>query len=88
MCDTSRILHEKEIKLELSGDEAYYTNSLILQVKNRLCSKLHRQKFELNSLFIQDLEPYRFGRITFFTARSNNVNALTKLRVGEVDESI
>ena len=32
------------IKLTLSGNEVYYTNSSILLVKNVLCGKLHRQK--------------------------------------------
>ena len=36
-------LYEKGIKLKRSGNDVYYTNSLILLVKNMLCSKLHRQ---------------------------------------------
>jgi hypothetical protein len=38
------ILCEKAFKLKLSGNEVDYTNSLILLVKNMLCSKLHCQK--------------------------------------------
>ena len=30
------IIHEKEIKFKLSGNEVYYTNYLILPVKNML----------------------------------------------------
>jgi len=40
---------KRELNLNLSGNEVYYTNSLILLVKNMLCSKLHYQKgFNLN----------------------------------------
>ena len=35
---------KREIYLNLSGNEVYYRNSLILPVKNMLCSELHRQK--------------------------------------------
>ena len=38
------ILNERRIKLKLSGSEVCYTNSLILLVRNMLCSKLQRQK--------------------------------------------
>ena len=34
----------RKLNLNLSGDEVYYTNSLILLVKNMLCSKLDCQK--------------------------------------------
>jgi hypothetical protein len=37
-------LIEKCFNLKLSGNEVYYTNSLILVVKIMLCSKLHCQK--------------------------------------------
>ena len=39
-----KVLHEKGIELKPSGNEGYYTNSLILLVKNMLCGKLHCQK--------------------------------------------
>jgi hypothetical protein len=45
MEEAQKILCEKAFKLKLSGNEAYYTNSLILLVKNMLCSKLHYQIF-------------------------------------------
>ena len=35
---------ERESNQKLSGNEVYYTNSLILLVENVLCSKLHCQK--------------------------------------------
>ena len=38
------ILHEKGIKLKLSGDEVYHTNTSALLVMNMLCSKLLCQK--------------------------------------------
>ena len=38
------ILYKKVIKLKLSGNEVYFTNSLILLGKNMLGSKLHCQK--------------------------------------------
>ena len=34
----------RELNLNLSGNEVYYTNSLISRVKNMLFSKLHCQK--------------------------------------------
>jgi len=37
-------LYEKGFKLQLFGNEVYYTNSLLLLVQNMLCSKLHYQK--------------------------------------------
>ena len=37
------ILYEKGIEFKLSGNEFYYTNSLILLVENMLCSRLHSQ---------------------------------------------
>ena len=40
----SRIVYEKIITLNLSGNEVYYTDSLMLSVKNIVCSKLHCQK--------------------------------------------
>jgi hypothetical protein len=48
------ILHEKGIKFKHSGNEVYYTNSIMLLVENVLCSKLHfiARKFYFNSLFI------------------------------------
>ena len=42
--NTFPIIYEKVIKLKLSGNEVYYTKSLILLVTNMLCSKLHCQK--------------------------------------------
>ena len=39
-----RILYEKAFRLKLSGNEGYYTNALMLHVKNMLCSKLRYQK--------------------------------------------
>ena len=36
---------QKGIRLKLSGNEADYTNSLTLPVKNMLCSKLHSRIF-------------------------------------------
>ena len=39
-----QILYEKKIRLYISGDEIYFTNSLILLVKNMLYSKLHCQR--------------------------------------------
>ena len=33
---------KRELNWNLSGNEVCYTNSLILLVKNMLCSKLHR----------------------------------------------
>ena len=49
MCDSAvtmpaRISNEQKVKLDLSGNEVYYTNSLILLVDNMLRSKLHHQK--------------------------------------------
>ena len=41
---TSYARDQKRIKLKLSFDEVYYTNYLILLVKNMLSSKLHCQK--------------------------------------------
>ena len=35
---------EKGLKLTFSGNEFHYTYSLILLLKNMLCSKLHRYK--------------------------------------------
>jgi hypothetical protein len=35
---------KRELNQNLSGNEVHYTNSLISQVKNMLCSKLHCQK--------------------------------------------
>ena len=35
------ILSERSLNLKLSGNEVDYTNSLMLIVKNKLCSKLH-----------------------------------------------
>jgi len=46
------ILYEEGIKLRISGNDLYYTNSLILLVKNMLCDKLHRKEVSFNSLFI------------------------------------
>ena len=37
-------LYEERINLKKLYDEVYYTNTLILLVKNMLCSKLHYQK--------------------------------------------
>jgi len=37
-------LYEKRSKLNLSGNEVYYTDSLALLVKNMLCSELLCQK--------------------------------------------
>ena len=39
------LLYEKAFRFKLSGNEVDHTNSLILLVKNVLCSKLHHQKF-------------------------------------------
>jgi len=41
---TEKVLHEKIIKLNFRGNEVYHTNSLVLLVKDILCSKLHCQK--------------------------------------------
>ena len=38
------VLFEKGVNLKLSGNEVYYTNTLLLVVKNMLRSKLHYQK--------------------------------------------
>jgi len=38
------ILCEKGFKLKLSGNEVFYTNSLILLVDNMLCGKVHFEK--------------------------------------------
>ena len=35
---------KREVNQNVSGDEVYYTNSLISLVKNMLCSRLHCQK--------------------------------------------
>jgi len=35
---------ERKLIQNLAGDEVYYTNSSLLLVKNKLCSKLYRQK--------------------------------------------
>ena len=51
----SGLLHTTALKSKLSGNEVYYTKSLILLVENVLCSKLHDQKsfiekpFRINS---------------------------------------
>ena len=40
---------KRDLNSNLSGNQVYYTNSLLLLVKNMLCSKLYRQKgFNLN----------------------------------------
>ena len=41
---SSWIFHEMIIKFKTTGNEAYYTNSSILLVKNMLRSKRHCQK--------------------------------------------
>ena len=41
----------------LPGNEVYYTNSLVLLVKNMLCSKLHYQKYFELIVFL-----YKIGR--------------------------
>ena len=38
------ILYKKGIKFKLAGNQVYYTNPLILLVKNLLCRKIHCQK--------------------------------------------
>ena len=38
------ILYEERIRLVFCGNDVYCTNSLILLVKNMMCSKLHCQK--------------------------------------------
>jgi hypothetical protein len=42
--DMRKVLFEKGIKFKLSGNEVYFTKSLVLLVKSILCSKLHCQK--------------------------------------------
>ena len=46
-----QILQENSFNLKISGNEVYHKNSLMLLVKNILCSKLHCQKgFSLNNI--------------------------------------
>ena len=46
---------KRQLNQNLSGNEVYSTNSLILLVKNMLCSRLHGQKgFNSISLLIED----------------------------------
>ena len=49
-CCRERGLIEKGVNLKLSGTEVYYTNTLLLVVKNMLRSKLHYQK-DLNLIW-------------------------------------
>ena len=44
---TRGLLHEIEISIKLSGNEVYYTISSTLLVKDKLCSKLHRDSLNL-----------------------------------------
>ena len=61
---------KRDLNLNLSANEVYYTNSLILLVKNMLCSKLHCQKgFDLN--------PFSYKIL-----RSSRVFLLRQLRMG------
>ena len=48
---SAEISCEKAFGLKLSGNDIYYTNSLILQVKNMLCSKVHGYKVLIQKPF-------------------------------------
>ena len=50
------ILYEKSFNLKTSGNEVYYTNSLILLIKMMLCGKIHGQKFFKLKLFSYKIE--------------------------------
>ena len=41
---SAEFIMKRELDSNLYGNEVCYTNSLILLVKNLLCSRLHRQK--------------------------------------------
>jgi len=69
---TQETSNEKAFKLKLSGNEVYYTNALLLLIKNMLCSKLHCQKgFELK-LFLYKTRTTHPG--------PHNLTAVTRTR--------
>ena len=43
-CQAAKVSYERRMKLKLSGNEVYHTNSLIILVKIMLCRKRHCQK--------------------------------------------
>ena len=70
-----RILYEKGIELKLPGNEIYYTNALILLVKNMLCCKHHCQKGFNLIIFI--LESEGWWLITVATPSISNPHPQT-----------